>query len=102
MGFFRHSLPQLPWTQGAHPLERKKPLADRPVTWLEFAPGFEDANWCRHGHAGLVVSGTFGLELETGTETLDAGEAFWVDSGTPHRARNAGPTPVVLFLVSRD
>ena len=98
----RLPLVDLPWSSGPHPLERKKAMPDLPVTWIEFAPGFEDPAWCVRGHAGLVVRGAFALELEQGRETFHEGEAFWLDPGTRHRALNPGATPVVLFLVSRD
>ena len=102
MAFTRLPLPDLPWVGGPHPLERKKALPDCPITLIEFAPGFEDPAWCPRGHAGYVLSGSLGLEFADRTETLRAGEAFWLDPRTRHRASNPGPEPVVLFLVSRD
>jgi quercetin dioxygenase-like cupin family protein len=94
----RIPLPDLPWVQGIHPLERKKARPQSPVTLLEFASGFEDPHWCSRGHAGYVLSGRFELLLEDGVETMAAGEAFWLDPGTRHRARNPGGEPVKVFL----
>jgi quercetin dioxygenase-like cupin family protein len=100
MACARVPLPGLPWTRGPHPLERKKTSPGSPITLIEFAPGFEDPHWCSRGHAGYVLSGSLELVLEDRGETLTAGEAFSLDPGTRHRARNPGGEPVVLFLAS--
>lgn len=100
MACTRIAFPDLAWTAGGHPLERKKLAADRPLALLEFAPGFADPNWCERSHVILVLSGALELELRTGTERLARGECCVIDRGTAHRARNPGSEPVVLFLAS--
>lgn len=102
MAFVRVPLPGMPWTQGGHPLERKKSSEVCPVTMLEFAPEFRDPKGCERGHSGFVLSGELQFELDDRSETVRTGEAFHLDPGTRHRAVNAGREPVVLFLVSRD
>ena len=90
-----------PWQPGAHPLERKKTAAEVAVTLLEFAPGFLDPNPCRRGHAAFVLEGELALVLENGHEVrVTAGNAFHLDAGTVHRARNPGTGPVRLFVFS--
>jgi quercetin dioxygenase-like cupin family protein len=101
MAFARLPFAALPWTTGAHPLERKKAAAHG-ATLLEFAPGFADPSWCERGHIGFVISGTVRLELETGVETLAAGEGFATEPGTGHRASNPGTEPVRLFIVTTE
>ncbi|MFH0899626.1 MAG: cupin domain-containing protein [Pseudomonadota bacterium] len=88
----------LPWISGSHPLEKKKTDAERRVTVLEFAPGFADPSWCENGHAGLVLEGTLELETTDGVVRCSAGDAFVVDRGSRHRARNQAATPVRLFV----
>ena len=90
-----------PWAPGGHPLERKKTVAGTGVTLLEFAPGFVDPAWCPRGHAGLVLAGELELILD-GDEVVRvaAGDAFELDPGTRHRARNPGAAPVRLFIHS--
>jgi mannose-6-phosphate isomerase-like protein (cupin superfamily) len=100
MGLTRIAFPSLPWQPGAHPLEKKKTAAARPVTLLEFAPGFADPNWCERAHVFLILAGTLELELRDGPARLATGECGIVDAGTPHRARNPGDVPCVLFAVS--
>ena len=90
----------LPWTEGAHPLERKKASGERPMLVIEFAPGFVDPNPCLRSHAIYVVSGELLLELGDRTERIGAGQACWLDVGTQHRARNDGTLPVVAFIAS--
>ena len=93
-----------PWQPGAHPLERKKTAPDAAVTLLEFAPGFADPNLCRRGHAAYVIEGELALVIEDGADVREvrvtAGNAFHLDPGTVHRARNPGDQPVRLFVYS--
>jgi quercetin dioxygenase-like cupin family protein len=90
-----------PWQPGGHPLERKKTATDVAVTLLEFGPGFEDPNPCRRGHAAFIIEGELALILEDGREVRAmAGNAFHLDAGTVHRARNPGDRPVRLFVYS--
>jgi mannose-6-phosphate isomerase-like protein (cupin superfamily) len=100
MAFARIAFPDLPWTPGNHPLERKKTAPERCALLLELAPGFEDPNVCVRSHILLVLSGVLELELEGGAQRLCAGECCLIDEGTKHRARNPGAEPVVAFVVS--
>lgn len=94
--------PEVPWAAGGHPLERKKAAPAGGATLLEFLPAFRDPNWCANGHAGLVLDGTLGFELDGGGEIrAAAGEGFVIDAGTRHRAFNPGPGPVRLFVAPR-
>jgi quercetin dioxygenase-like cupin family protein len=90
----------MPWIPGAHPLERKKASAERPMVLIEFAPGFADPNLCTRSHVVYVVSGELVLQLTDREERLRAGEACWLDAGTAHRARNDGTETVVAFIAS--
>jgi len=65
----------LDWTAGAHPLETKKLVEGQPVVLLEFAPGFEDPNWCERGHIIYVLDGVLDLVLDDRTERIAAGVA---------------------------
>lgn len=94
------SFPTVPWTQGAHPLERKKNSPDGSVTLLTFAVGFSDPVWCDRGHSGYVLQGRLTLEMEAGTLDVNVGEGFIIDAGSRHRASNRGEEDVVLFIVS--
>jgi quercetin dioxygenase-like cupin family protein len=91
----------LPWQQGSHPLEKKKTSEGAAVTLLEFAPGFSDPHPCFRGHAGMVLDGELELILEDSTVVrVIAGNAFQLDPGTKHSARNATDQPVRLFVFS--
>jgi hypothetical protein len=100
MAFARIAFPDLPWTAGNHPLERKKTVPERCALLLELAPGFEDPNVCERSHILLVLSGVLELELEGEAQRLGAGECCLIDEGTPHRARNPGAEAVVAFVAS--
>jgi len=97
------AFPTLAWERGGHPQERKRLDPRVPgAILLEFGPGFSDPAWCVRGHAGLVLTGSLGLELEDARMIVAAGEGFTVDPGTRHRAFNPGSDPVELFIVTRD
>jgi quercetin dioxygenase-like cupin family protein len=96
----RVPLESLPWSQGAHPLERKKVGGVLNVALLEFAPGFDDRNWCRRGHALYVLSGALTFEVDAGIVQVAEGESCVIDAGTAHRARNDGHQPVRVFIYS--
>jgi quercetin dioxygenase-like cupin family protein len=90
---------EMPWAPGGHPLERKKGPVGKAVL-LEFAPGFQDQNWCPRSHVIFVVAGELELELEHGTARAAVGQCVTLESGTRHRARNPGSEPTILFVVS--
>jgi quercetin dioxygenase-like cupin family protein len=100
VAFTRVPLASLPWTQGSHPLERKKIGGHPSLALLEFAPGFSDPGWCRRGHVIYVLSGVLTFELETGLVQLAEGESCVIDTGTVHRAHNHGTEPLVAFISS--
>ncbi len=102
MSFIRLPFQSLAWTPGAHPLEKKKLVEGQPVAMLEFAPGFEDPNWCERGHIIYVVSGALELVLDDRSERIEAGDACVLSAKTRHRARNPGNVPVRAFVVSID
>jgi quercetin dioxygenase-like cupin family protein len=92
---------QIAWTPGSDPLERKRAVDGAPVVVIEFEPGFRDANVCARGHAGYVLEGELTFELEAEEPVVArSGDAFVIESGTKHRARNAGPIPVRVFVYS--
>jgi quercetin dioxygenase-like cupin family protein len=67
---------------------------------LRFEPGFADPSWCERAHVIYVLSGTLELELRERTQRVTAGNACWLDAGTPHRASNPTEEPAVLVIVS--
>ena len=88
------------WTAGGHPLERKKLVGSQPAVLLEFAPDFEDPNWCERAHVVYVLEGTLEFILDDSTVRVPAGCGCVLDRGTRHRAKNAADMPVRLFVVS--
>jgi quercetin dioxygenase-like cupin family protein len=100
MSYVRLSPDVMPWSRAAHPLERKKASAERPMVLIEFAPGFADPNECMRSHIIYMVSGELVVQLGDREERLRPGEACWLDAGTGHRARNDGTQTVVAFIAS--
>ncbi len=102
MSFTHLPFASLEWTTGAHPLEKKKVVDGHPVVMLEFAPGFEDPNWCERGHLIYALSGALELVLATRIERVTAGDGCVMPAGTRHRARNPGQSAVRLLVISTD
>jgi len=102
MSFTRLPFTSLGWTPGVHPLEKKQVVEGHPVALLEFAPGFQDPNWCVRGPIIYVLDGALELVLDGGTEQLGAGDGCVLERNTRHRAKNPGSAPVRLFVVSSD
>jgi quercetin dioxygenase-like cupin family protein len=102
MPFTRLPFTALGWKAGAHPLEKKKLIDGHSAVLLEFAPGFEDPNWCERGHVIYVLDGALELVLDDRTERIEAGDGCVVDRNTRHRAKNPGNMPVRLFVASSD
>jgi len=100
MSFAPLPLASAEWTQGSHPLERKKPFADGKVTLLEFAPGFADPSWCTNPHILYVLEGELELELEGRVVAVGTGDGCILANGEPHRARNPHSTPLRLLAIS--
>ena len=98
MGTALVALNDMEWSNGAHPLEKKK--ASDGVTLLEFAPGFVDENWCTNGHVIFMLAGRLELQLDEKTVTVSVGEACVVEEGTRHRARNPNGETARLFVFS--
>lgn len=102
MAFSPLPFSSIDWVAGVHPLERKKRVGNHAAVLLEFAPAFEDPHWCERAHIILVLEGTLDLVLAERTERIPAGNGCVLDAKTPHRAKNAGPGSVRLFVVSVD
>ena len=101
MAITRIPFGEIAWAQSpTHHLEQKKVVPGRSAALLRFAPGFDDPHPCERSHVLYVVEGVLELGLEEGTARIAAGEACWVDRGSPHRARNPGPEPAVVFIIS--
>lgn len=100
MPFTHLPFTSLSWTAGAHALEKKKVVEDHPVALLEFAPGFEDPDWCIRGHIIYVIEGTLELALDERTEQLKVGDGCVLERGTRHRAKNPAGGAVRLLVVS--
>ncbi len=48
---------------------------------VEFSEGFEEGDWCRAGHAGYVLEGTFTNDYHGTLERYKAGDSFFIPAG---------------------
>ena len=89
------------WEETA-PHARQKVIhrGDRKFRLLELSPGFEEAEWCRAGHVGLVVSGHCQIQFPDSIEDVVEGDAIYIGSDEESRHRAVvSERPVVFFFV---
>jgi hypothetical protein len=69
---------------------------------VEFSAGFEERDWCRGEHYGLLIEGELELQLPGGIFRAFAGDAVVLPpvAECRHKARSLTPT-ALLFLVER-
>ena len=67
---------------------------------IEFGSGFVEPDWCRKGHAGVVLHGAFELNIDGTPVTFRAGDGIAIagGEGTRHRHRATLET-ATLFVV---
>lgn len=97
----RLALDALPW-ETPLPRLRKKAIERDGVRFriMEFEAGFEEPDWCRRPHRGLLLSGRLEIAFPGGTEVLEAGEALDIPAGEPHRHKARPLTDTArLFLI---
>lgn len=66
---------------------------------LEFAPGFEEPDWCTKGHAIHVLEGTFTLRLRDRDVRMKAGDVGFLAAGEGAHKAVLGSTEHVRLLL---
>lgn len=73
---------------------------NRKVTWVEFASGFSETEWCCKAHIGYVLSGRLEVAFGDSTEMFSPGDILTIAAGETdrHRARVVnGPVRIILI-----
>ena len=72
----------------------------RQVRLLEFRSDFVEPDWCRKGHAGMVLEGDLEIDFQGKIEQFPQGSALLIPAGDEgaHKAR-ALTSHALLFLV---
>jgi hypothetical protein len=98
---FRLDFENTPWE---HPLPgcRFKSIVKgtRQTRLLEFTDEFVEPDWCRKGHAGIVLEGNLEIDFQGRVEQFPQGSALLIPAGDDgaHKAR-ALSKRALLFLV---
>lgn len=68
------------------------------MLYESYAPGADTGKAFSHTaqEAGVVIKGAVEVTVGTEARTLEAGDAYYFDSQTPHRFRNAADTPAEI------
>ena len=67
---------------------------------VEFSEGFVEPDWCTHGHAGIVLDGSFILDYNGNHERYGKGDIFFIPVGEAdkHKAILGKGEKVTLLL----
>jgi len=96
------ALSELDWADDVPGIRaRETRIGGRRWAIVEYAAGARRHDWCRDGHAGLVLSGSVEYEFEDGGRALlvRSGDAFALSTGRAHRGANRADGPTRLFLI---
>jgi quercetin dioxygenase-like cupin family protein len=94
----------LPWESPAPGLRTKEiARGGKRFRLIELGAGFVEPDWCRKGHAGVVLQGAFELDVDGTAVTFRAGDGISVPAGerTRHRHRATLET-ATLFVVEEE
>ncbi len=73
---------------------------------VEFSEGFTEPDWCTHGHAGIVLDGSFVLDYNGYIEAYYKGDVIFILSGEydKHKAilSEGEKVTLLLFELSED
>ena len=67
---------------------------------VEFSEGFVEPDWCIHGHAGIVLNGSFALDYNGNVERYSKGDVIFIPPGKAdkHKALLGKGEKVTLLL----
>jgi len=67
---------------------------------VEFSEGFVEPDWCTHGHAGIVLDGSFALDYNGNLEEYNKNDVIFVPGGETdkHKAMLGKGEKVTLLL----
>jgi len=91
----------LDWTHAGVGVRYKSVVHNRQrLRLVEFSEGFVEKEWCLHGHAGIVLDGSFALDFNTSVERYNKGDIIFIPSGESdkHKAILGKGEKVTLLL----
>ena len=94
-------LDKLTWNELALGLRYKSFISgNQQIRLVEFSEGFIEPNWCRKGHAGYVIDGTFTNDYSGNTERYNKGDIIFIPAGeqAKHKAILGKGEKVTLLL----
>jgi quercetin dioxygenase-like cupin family protein len=92
---------QMEW-RSPQPGMRCKVFRDgsKQIRLVEFSAEFVEAQWCKKGHVGLVLSGDLEVDFSGHIVRFPEGSALLIPRGAEHSHKARAATPVVrIFLV---
>ena len=92
---------KLPWNEPTTGLRYKSFISgNQQIRIVEFSEGFIEPEWCKKGHAGYVLEGTFSNDYDGNIERYKKGDVIFIPAGeqTKHKAVLGKGEKVTLLL----
>ena len=91
----------LPWTEPGFGVRFKAyEHGGQRVRLVEFSHGFAEPDWCRKGHVGYVLDGTFANDYSGTLERYRKGDVIFIPQGEADRHKAVlGPGETVTLLL---
>ena len=93
---------ELEWTNAGIGVRYKAFIrGNQRLRLVEFSEGFVEQDWCTHGHAGIVLNGSFAIDYNGNIERYVEGDVIFIPSGEvdKHKAVLGKDENVTLLLV---
>lgn len=73
------------------------------LRFVEFSEGFVEPDWCTHGHAGIVLDGSFILDFNGNAEWYEKGDVIFISAGEADKHKvilgKDGKVALILFEI---
>ena len=92
---------RIAWTNAGTGIRYKAFVhGDQRLRLVEFYDGFIEPDWCTHGHAGIVLDGSFNIDYRGNIEKYSKGDIIFIQSGETdkHKAVLGKGEKVTLLL----
>ena len=101
MNTHKNMFDSIGWTNAVTGLRYKAFVHDgQRLRFVEFSEGFIEPDWCTHGHAGIVIDGSFTIDYHGSIEKYSKGDVIFIPNGETdkHKAVLGNGEKVTLLL----
>ncbi len=67
---------------------------------MELTESYRELEWCRSGHIGIIMEGTFRVAFEDHIEDYKVGDIVFIPGGEAHKHKASVPSGKIMRMVS--